>query len=138
MLRRRTLVVCLATVLAACAAGPSPTTGRSFNASLITREQIQERQFSTAYDAVKELRGTWLNQHGPQSFRYPATIQVYLDGVKMGDVSTLQTIAAPSIQYIRFYNAQQATDKWGIDHNAGAIYVSTKIGPQGGGVVPPA
>lgn len=135
---RRVLMLSLAVAVAGCAAGPSPTTGRQLNQTLITREQIQERQFTNAYDAVKALRGTWLNVHGPQSFRYPAAIQVYLDGVHLGDISTLSSIAAPSIQYIKFYNSGEATTRWGIDHNAGAIYVSTKVGPEGHTQLPPA
>lgn len=125
-------------VLAAgCASAASGPPRPRFDASLITREQILETQVTTAYDAVKSLRATWLTVRGPESFRYPSAVQVYLDGVRLGDVSTLPSIAAPPIQYIRFYSPQDATAKWGIDHGAGAIFVSTKIG-RGGVAIPPA
>jgi len=130
--RTSVLTVALAVTLAAgCAAGPAVASRPRFDSTLITREQIQELQVSTAYDAVKALRGTWLNVHGPESFRYPQAIQVYVDGNHLGDVSTLSSIASPPIQYIRFYSGQEATARWGVDHGAGAIYVSTKVGRQG-------
>lgn len=121
----------LAALTAACSSNPSPADRPRFDASLITREQILQGQFTNAYDAVKILRGSWLNTVRPESFRYPAVIPVYLDGVRLGDVSALSTVQALPIQYIRYYNAQDATSRWGMDHGAGAIYISTKVGSQG-------
>jgi hypothetical protein len=129
-------VALLAVALVGCSSNPTPTSRPRFDASLITREQIQAGQYATAYDAVKTLRGTWLNLSRPESFRYPSVIQVYLDNVRIGDVSTLSTIQTLPIQFIRFYNGQEATAKWGVDHGAGAIFVSTKVGPKGSSAPP--
>ncbi|MHB1312723.1 MAG: hypothetical protein ACYC3L_11975 [Gemmatimonadaceae bacterium] len=124
-------------VASACASAP-PAAGRPrYDPALITREQIQEQRFSNAYDAVKALRGNWLNVRGAESFRYPLSIQVYLDDTHVGDISTLSGIASPPIQYIRWYSGQEATAKWGIDHGAGAIYVSTRPPRDGGSATPP-
>jgi hypothetical protein len=62
---------------------------------------------------------------------------VYLDGTKVGDISTLSGIASPPIQFIRWYSGQEATTKWGIDHGAGAIYVSTRVTRDGKPEPPP-
>lgn len=140
-MHRRTIVrfaVTLTALTAACSSNPAPANRPRFDASLITREQILEGRFTNAYDAVKLLRGSWLNTVRPESFRYPATIQVYLDGVRLGDVSSLSTVQTLPIQFIRYYNAQDATSRWGVDHGAGAIYVSTKVAPQGNSGPPPA
>lgn len=139
-MRRRTIIlfaVTLTALTAACSSNPAPASRPRFDASLITREQILEGQFTNAYDAVKILRGSWLNTVRPESFRYPAAIQVYLDGVRLGDVSALSTVQTLPVQYIRYYNAQDATSRWGMDHGAGAIFVSTKVGSQGS-TIPPA
>lgn len=139
-MRRRAIIrfaVTLTTLAAACSSNPAPADRPRFDASLITREQILEGQFTNAYDAVKILRGSWLNAVRPESFRYPAVIQVYLDGVRIGDVSALSTVQTLPIQFIRYYNAQDASSRWGMDHGAGAIYISTKVGSQGS-TVPPA
>lgn len=140
-MRRHAIIrfaVTLTALTAACASNPAPADRPRFDASLITREQILEGQFTNAYDAVKILRGSWLNTVRPESFRYPAVIQVYLDGVRLGDVSALSTVQTLPIQYIRYYNAQDATSRWGVDHGAGAIYISTKVESQGTSGLPPA
>ena len=139
MRRTRPLLIALVAtscLTAACAAGPAASGGAPSDPAVITREQIQTLQVTTAYDAVKALRAGWLNEHGAQSVRYPSVIQVYLDDTHMGDVTTLPNIAAPSIQYIRHYSGQEATAKWGVDHGAGAIYVSTRVGREGVPVPP--
>lgn len=119
-------------VLAAtsCASGPSPTVGPSYDPNLITREEILAQQFTNAYDAVKGLRGTWLNVRGSESIRYPSAIQLYVDNVHTGDVSALPTIPATQIQYIRFFRGQEATARWGVDHGAGVVFISTKPSRQ--------
>ncbi|MDP1892499.1 MAG: hypothetical protein Q8K55_16560 [Gemmatimonadaceae bacterium] len=140
-MRRSTTIrfaVMLTALTAACSSNPAPSNRPRFDAALITREQILEGQFTNAYDAVKILRGSWLNTVRPESFRYPAAVQVYLDGVRVGDISALSTVQTLPVQYIRYYNAQDATSRWGMDHGAGAIYVSTKVAPQGMTGPPPA
>lgn len=139
-MRRRAIIrfaVTLTALTAACSSNPAPADRPRFDSTLITREQILEGQFTNAYDAVKILRGSWLNTVRPESFRYPAAIQVYLDGVRLGDVSALSTVQTLPVQFIRYFNAQDATSRWGVDHGAGAIYVSTKVGSQGS-TIPPA
>lgn len=139
-MRRRALLhaaVTLTALVVACSSNPAPQNRARFDSSLITRQQILDGQFTNAYDAVKILRGSWLNTVRPESFRYPAAIQVYLDGVRIGDVSSLSTVQTLPVQYIRYYNAQDASARWGIDHGAGAIYVSTKVMPRGLSGPPP-
>lgn len=131
---RRLFASCLAVALvslASCASGPSPSVGTPYDPSLITRDEIQTHQFTTAYDAVKGLRGTWLNVHGSESIRYPLAIQLYLDNVHIGDVSALPTISTVDIQFIRFYRGQEASSRWGVDHGAGVIFIVTKVTRQG-------
>ncbi|HEY3287880.1 MAG TPA: hypothetical protein VGJ96_12250 [Gemmatimonadaceae bacterium] len=138
-MRRRTIMrfaVTWTALTAACSGNAAPTSRPRFDAALITREQILQGQFTNAYDAVKTLRGTWLNTVRPESVRYPSVIQVYLDGVRLGDVSSLSTVQTLPIQYIRYYNGPDATSRWGMDHGAGAIYVSTKVGTQGSAIPP--
>ncbi len=123
---------------AGCAATPRPTGTVKADLTLITREQIQEMRFTNAYDAVKGLRGDWIRERGPESFRYPTEVQVYLDGVRMvGGVQTLQTIPSSGIQFIRHYNGLEATSRWGIDHGGGVVFVSTKVTRQGAAGQPP-
>lgn len=134
---RRTMILLFSlSALASCASAPAPTGRARFDSARITREELVSGQFSNAYDAVKTLRGSWLNAVRPESFRYPSAIQIYLDNVRIGDVTALSSVESGPIQYIRFYNAQDATARWGTDHGAGAIYISTRVERQGAGARP--
>lgn len=106
-----------------CAGGSRAAGGSRQDRSLITREQILERHFNTAYDAVQALRGNWLTARGTDSFTHPSEMQVYLDGIRLGGVSSLQGIATQTIQYIRYFSGIEASTRWGLDHGRGVIFV---------------
>ncbi len=131
-------VAMVALAATGCASGPSPVVGPRYDPTVITRDEIQTHQFTTAYDAVKGLRGTWLNVHGTESVRYPMAIQLYIDNVHTGDVSALPTVPTTDIQFIRFYRGQEASARWGVDHGAGVVFISTKVARQGLPAQPPA
>jgi hypothetical protein len=110
-------------------------TGEARDHGTLTKEQIAEAHFNTAYDAVEALRSNWLNTRGTDSFRTPSEVVVYLDNTKLGGTETLREIAANTIVYMRFYDGVAATGRWGIGHGAGVIYVSTH--PAGTDPAPP-
>ena len=118
-----------------CAGGTRPAAGTQDDRSLITREQVVGRQFSTAYDAVRSLRGNWLIARGKESLNRNVEIQVYVDGVRMGGIATLQSISTETVQYIRFFSGIEATTRWGLDHGRGACFVVTE-GSMPGAFVP--
>lgn len=124
-------------ITAGCAAGTRAVEGTRNDRSVITREQLLSRQFSSAYDAVHAIRGNWLIAHGKESLTRAVEIQVYLDGVRMGGLSTLQGMSTETVQYIRFYSGIEATTRWGLDHGRGAIFVVSQ-GSLPGAFVPPA
>lgn len=117
-------VLSLSALLASCSrAGSTAPIG---DRNLITQAQLRDQRFSTAFDAVEALRSNWLNTRGPDSFRNPSIVRVYLDNVSLGDKETLRTIMVSTISYIRYFDGISATSRWGIDHGAGVIYVSTR------------
>jgi hypothetical protein len=115
-----------ATMLAgACQRPASTASSPSTNRNILTRAQIDAR-YTTAYDAVEGLRSNWLNTRGSDSFSNPSVIRVYLDNVSLGDKESLRTISVQSIAYMRWVDAATATQRWGTNHGAGVIYVSTR------------
>ena len=52
-------------------------------------------------------------------------VQVYLDGVRMGDIEHLRAIPESMVYAIRHYDPLEAQARFGIGHNAGAIQVLT-------------
>jgi hypothetical protein len=123
-------------LLAACAVsppqgagGPRPSKDASDGSrdrTVLTQSQFGAHQFNTAFDAIEALRSNWLKTRGPDSFQTPSQVRVYLDNVSLGDTATLRTIAINTIVYIRYFDGVQATARWGLDHGAGVIYVSTR------------
>jgi hypothetical protein len=103
--------------------GTTPAPDRN----VITREQIMERRFNNAYEAVEALHASWLSTRGTDSFSNPGQVWVYLDNMKLGGVERLREIATSTIASIRYFDAAAASARWGMDHGNGVILVSTRI-----------
>jgi hypothetical protein len=54
------------------------------------------------------------------------TVMVYVNGTKVGGVQELKRIPAQDVREIRFLNASDAQQQYGVGHAAGAIQVSLK------------
>ena len=118
------LLSCASVFAGACQSTASTATSPSTNRSILTREQIDPR-YTTVYEAVEGLRSNWLTTRGSDSFSNPSVIRVYLDNVSLGDKEALRRISVESIAYIKWIDAPTATQRWGTNHGAGVIYVST-------------
>ncbi|HEY3287879.1 MAG TPA: hypothetical protein VGJ96_12245 [Gemmatimonadaceae bacterium] len=119
-------VVVLAVALnAGCRASPPGAPPARSDQQSITREQIEDPRYSSAYDVVKDLRSNWLNARGAASLRTRVEVQVYLDGVHLGGAEMLKTVSTPAIQYIRYINGTDATTRWGTGHGRGVIFIGT-------------
>ena len=121
-------------LLTACAARTPAASHVPPDRGIITQQEITEHKFETLYDAIQALRPNWLQTRGTNSLtQNPTSVQVYLDNTRLGGVETLSTINLSSVVYIRHYDGVEATARWGLDHGAGVIFVSThsesRIGP---------
>lgn len=115
----------VASLVAGCASAGAGAPRMDRN--LLTREQILETNRQNAYEVVESLRSNWLRTRGPTSLQGPeAVVQVYIDDNRLGGVESLRTINTAMIQFIRWYDGIAATGRWGLDHGAGVIYVSTR------------
>ncbi len=109
-----------------CATGSSTGAGNAPNPSLLTAEEIGTAGSDDAFSVVQALRPRWLWTRGATSINQPESIKVYLDGSLMGGPEYLRQIRVRSILSIRFLDALEATNRWGLDHGLGAIMVSTR------------
>jgi hypothetical protein len=121
----RLVVLSVVAVTISCAPRGSPETNRAPDHDVITIEQIRERRFQTAYDAVEALHGNWLLTRGTDSFRTPSEVVVYEDGTKLGGIAVLKDIVPGQVEYIRHFDGIAATARWGVGHSQGVIFVST-------------
>jgi hypothetical protein len=53
---------------------------------------------------------------------------VYMNNVRVGDVSYLHDIPVESVEEVSFLNASDATTRWGIGVAGGAILVISRSG----------
>jgi hypothetical protein len=111
-------------LVSACSVHRANTAPR-LDRNLLVPEQFASRGYNTAYEVVEAMRSNWLTERGTDSFTSPVKIQVYFDGVRLGDVESLRTIDLRPVTYIRFFDGIAATARWGLGHGQGAIYVST-------------
>lgn len=101
-----------------------------YDRNKIVRAEIDERasDAKTAYDIVRRLRPQFLRARPSGSIqnRSPVPIKVYVNGAQNhGGVDYLNSIAAESVQEIEYLNGQDATTRFGTDHESGAIMIRT-------------
>jgi hypothetical protein len=113
-------------LLAACAVAPIQHRGPTVDHHLIAAEEIRAAGYTDAFRVVESLRPQWLRTRGPTSLSPRETVKVYLDGSLLGGPEQLQHITTSSIASIRFFDGNEATQRWGLDHGQGAIVVSTR------------
>ena len=117
-------------VASACGGRPAAERGPRPDPRIITREQMLERHFLTAMDAVQSLKANWIAPRGPDSFVIPSQLWVYFDNVRLGNASSLRTINTRDISYLQYFNGIEATARWGIGHGAGVILAASWPGGE--------
>jgi hypothetical protein len=134
-MRHSWLVLLVATVgLAGCAssAGTSQQSGTAAprrDTNLITADELATVQQGDLYSAVQQLRPSFLQTRGPTSTGVgtaPEVLQVYVNGVRTGDVSALRQLQAVDVKEVRRLSATEATQRYGTGHTMGAILVTRK------------
>ncbi len=134
MLRRiPLLLLTLAVALPAVVRAQDTTTHKPKirrNPDLITTQEIEatDADAQTAFELVTRLRPLWLNKRDIGSMAMSAAdIQIYLDDVKSpGGLPALKAIPRATIKEIRHLRGTDASQRFGINHENGAILVTTK------------
>jgi hypothetical protein len=126
MMRIKFLAVVAAGFSMACAT--AATTGRTDrNPSVITREEIAAAHVYNAYDAVQTLRPAFFHSHGQTTLSGTdnGLPRVYLNHQLYGDIESLKQLEVTSIREIHYYNAPEASNRFGLGNASGAIEVIT-------------
>jgi hypothetical protein len=119
--------VAATTMLAACAStGVAPTTAsrppagdRYLNAELLTRSDFASLVGTDLLEAIRMIRPAFLRSRGSE-------VSVALDGVLVGDVSTLRTIPSNAVMTVRLLHGPEATMRFGIRHAGSVLLVTTR------------
>jgi hypothetical protein len=129
-LNRLAVLVVAALVVPACAgsrAGPTLDRANASKTDLISREEMERQHWANAYDLVAALRPAWLNRRGPDTaVGTQVVLQVHVNGMRVGDVTTLHEIDVTQLAYAEFIDPIAATARWGLGYGHGAINLTTK------------
>ena len=129
---RSALFCVIAVLLVACGGGGNgtasqpTTTSRTVRgpADLITEQEINAGpNYGNALEVVRNLRPEMLR---PRPGAGSQDVRLYIDNVRMNDMSGLSTVPANRIKEIRFLSARDATTRFGTDHAGGAILLTSK------------
>lgn len=124
---KRVLLLPLALGLLACAATQGGT-GPRRSASVLTADEIVEAGVTTAYQAVELLRPQWLTTRASptRANMNTAPPMLYLDGIRLNDFRELQRIRASEVERMEFLRPSDATNRFGTNHDGGAILITTR------------
>lgn len=124
---RSASIALLSAVLAmSCANSTRPANSATeSDRDILSREQILQAGSRNVYDAILALRSNWLVTRGVDSLNDPVRVQAYLDDSRLAGVEALRQIPVVDVGFVRYYNGQQASLRWGLNHGQGAIYVAT-------------
>jgi len=117
--------------LAACsgnAARQSRDAAPSHDSDLIVADELANTNGSTAYDAVRQLRPTWILRSRPTAVvqRNQALLIVYVDGVRYAaGIESLRLLPLRSVASLRYFSPGNAEARFGAGHLLGAIEVLT-------------
>ena len=135
MAARRTLAVLLV-LAASCAKSPSSTataaprpsaTREARNPDVISRAELQDPTIAgtDAMTAIRQLRPAFFRTRGPQSFSNATAglTQISQDFGPLQPVDNLKGIDTRSLTEVRFLNAVEAQNRFGINANGGPVIV---------------
>lgn len=135
MLVRRRFLVVLLVAGAACAqktatTSTAPTTSTSRvrkNPDVISQEELRDPTIAgvDAMTAIRQLRPAFFRNRGPQSFTNATAgqVQVSQDYGPLQPVSQLATVDTRSLVEVRYLNANDAQNRFGINANGGPVIV---------------
>ncbi len=118
----RFLALSLVVLACACATGRT----RAHPAGdVITRDEMLQNNFITVYDAVSALRSNWLTVRPNTLMGTQEDVVVYYDVTRLGTPVELKNIFVRDVQYVQHLSATEATQRYGVGHSQGVIFVSS-------------
>ena len=83
---------------------------------------------SSVFEAVRALRPRWMQARSGATFSSPQrqTPRVYVDGQLRGELDEMWTMLPSEVGEVRFMSASDATTRFGTNHVAGAIVITTR------------
>ena len=125
----RALLLAVPLFVLGCATAPAAGGGARGNPDIITRAEL-DGVSGNAYDAINTLRPAFLRERGVQSVvNDPGAdrrAEVWVEGARFGDASSLRSIDTGSILEIRYYSPNDAASRFRASARNGVIAITMK------------
>ena len=121
--------VAVAWTLTGCARGAMPDGSTASNPKyVITEEQLAGTNSDNLYDAIVKIHPDWLTSRGPTSVTNPTptVVSVFMNGTMLGKADYLREMHVLDVSAVRYWDAGQATARFGNGHPRGVIEVVRK------------
>ena len=127
-MRRPDIVLAIFLALLATSCAMKQDGGPRRSVRVLTAEEIAELPATTAMEAVRRARPQWLRPRSSPTMENPAPAMpvLYMDGVRMGDLSQMETVRAEEVEQMEYLYPSEATNRFGTGHQGGAILVTTR------------
>lgn len=124
----RTSAIVAAALLTLGACNPKSARLAPQDRNMITADEIAKSNAANAFDAVERLRPAFLRTRGTESLSNPVppTPMIYVDGMRYGTLQSLSSVPTIGIVSIQYLNAIEATQRYGIGNEGGAILIITR------------
>jgi hypothetical protein len=108
------------------AAAPPASSRNAGNA--LTQQQLAATNAANLYEAIQKLRPEWLTTRGATSVTdaTPTTANVYMNGTMLGPVDYLREVHVLDVSEVRYWDAGQASARFGMGHPRGVIELTRK------------
>jgi hypothetical protein len=135
MLSRRLTLVVLLAAGAACAqkaaststVAPQESSRPRKNSDVITQDELRDRSIAgtDAMTAIRQLRPAFFRTRGPMSFQNATAgqVQISQDYGPLQQLSNLSSVDTRSLVEVRYLNANDAQNRFGINANGGPVIV---------------
>ena len=122
------VIVAISGASTGCASSGTAAGSPGSTSNVLTREQLASTNAITVYDGIATLRPNWLTSRGPSSINdpTPTTASVYMNGSEVGDIDSLKGIRIADVTAVRYWDAGQATSRFGVGHPRGVLEVMTQ------------
>lgn len=102
--------------------------GDQYDPNVISLDEAESVQATSAYDLVKKVRPAFLVSRGPTTLLGTSSAfpTVYVDGMKYGTIATLAQIPASWIAEVRLYRTV-APAQFGSDNMSGVLAIKTRL-----------
>jgi hypothetical protein len=115
-------------IASACASAATQSQSSGGNSAQLTRADLATTNSNNVYDAIAKLRPEWLSSRGPTSVKdpTPTSVDVYMNGTLLGKADYLRDVRLLDVSEVRYWNAGQASARFGIGHPRGVIEIIRK------------